>query len=206
MLLFFWQWIAVLRAWVEQVRVSGGGDRVAKSSRGSIAAPVAAALGAFVFVCLPNPIARAAETAPLRWREWVHGDDDDLRVAARWVSSNTPPSTVVVAPPWRRDVLYFAKCPIVASWSAMRYDAMSEWRERIEALAGDTSAMKADDNQGGAMDDRSREFYEHLSLAQIAEITRRFGGDVLLTTTNYPFPLLFKSGKYSVYKISVTKP
>jgi hypothetical protein len=78
---------------------------------------------------------------------------------------------------------------------------MTQWRERIESLVGDVSQMNAQDNLAGEMDQRAQDFYQHLSVADISAISAKYGGDLLITTSDYPYPIKFKSGPYTVYKI-----
>ena len=40
---------------------------------------------------------------------------------------------------WRSDGFYFTKRPLIANWHAPRYDAIFEWKKRIEDLAGDVT-------------------------------------------------------------------
>ena len=162
--------------------------------------PMAIALGIFIFLCLPSPIARlqglAADQLP-KWR-W---QPDDFRVAASWVRDHTSLQTVVIAPPWRKDAFYFTQRPLIADWHAPRYNAMTDWRQRIEALVGDVSHMSVEDNLAGDMDQRAQDFYQHLAPADISAVASRYGGDVLITTGHYPYPILFTSGDYTIYKI-----
>jgi hypothetical protein len=162
--------------------------------------PAVIALGTLIFFCLPSPVARlqglAADQLP-KWR-W---QPDDFRVAAIWVRDNTSPETVVIAPPWQKDAFYFTQRPLIADWHAPRYDAMTQWRQRIEALVGDVSQMTVQDNLAGEMDQRAQDFYQHLSVADISTLSAKYGGDLLITTSDYPYPVKFKSGPYTVYKI-----
>jgi hypothetical protein len=159
-----------------------------------------AALGTLTFFCLPGPVARlqglAADQLP-KWR----GGDDDFRAAAKWVRDHTPEDAMVIAPPWRKDAFYFTHHPLVADWHAPRYDAMTHWRQRIEALVGDVSHMNVEDNLAGEMDLRARDHYTRLSPADLSAITRRYGGDMLITEGRYDYPSLFSRGTYTVYQL-----
>ncbi len=183
MLMFFWQLAAAYQHRLEKSLSS-----------------IVIAMGIFTFFCLPSPVARlqglAADQLP-KWR-W---QPDDFRVAATWVRDNTSADTVVIAPPWRKDAFYFMQRPLIADWHAPRYNAMTEWRERIEALVGNVSQMNPDDNLAGDMDQRARDFYQHLGTADISTIAGKYGGDVLITMGAYRYPVMFKSGEYTVYKI-----
>jgi len=158
------------------------------------------ALGALTFFCLPSPVARLQGLAADQLPKWRRGDDD-FRTAAKWVRDNTPPDAVVIAPPWRKDAFYFTHRPLVADWHAPRYDAMTEWRQRVEALVGDVSHMDVEDNLAGEMDQTARDHYARLRPAELSAIARRFGGDVLITEGRYDYPALFHRGSYTVYRL-----
>jgi hypothetical protein len=162
--------------------------------------PMVIALGAFTFFCLPSPVARLQDLAADQLPKW-RWQPDDFRIAAAWVRDNTSPQTVVIAPPWRKDAFYFTQRPLIADWHAPRYNSMTQWWQRIETLVGDVSQMNPQDNLAGDMDQRARDFYQHLNVADISTITTKYGGDVLITTGEYPYPIRFKSGPYTVYEI-----
>ncbi len=161
-------------------------------------------LGALTFFCLPSPVARLQGLAGDQLPKWRRGDDD-FRAAAKWVRDHTPPDTVVIAPPWRKDAFYFTQRPLVADWHAPRYDAMTEWRQRVEALVGDVSHMDVEDNLAGEMDQPARDHYARLGPAALSAIARRFGGDLLITEGNYAYPALFRRGTYTVYQLAAEK-
>jgi hypothetical protein len=132
--------------------------------------------------------------------KWRRGDDD-FRGAAKWVRDHAPADAVVIAPPWRKDAFYYTRRPLVADWHAPRYNAMTEWRQRIESLVGDVSHMDAADNLAGEMDQTARDHYARLSPAELSAIGRRYGGDLLITEGPYDYPALFRSGTYTVYQL-----
>ena len=109
------------------------------------------------------------------------------------------------SPPWRKDAFYFTHRPLVADWHVPRYNAMTEWRQRIEALVGDVSGMNVDDNLAGEMDDRARDHYSKLSPADLSAIARRYGGNFLITEGSYDYPALFHSGRYTVYQLDLVQ-
>jgi hypothetical protein len=162
------------------------------------------ALGVLTFLCLPSPMARLQGLAADELPKWRHGNDD-FRAAAKWVRDHAPPDAVVIAPPWRKDAFYFTQRPLVADWHAPRYNAMTEWRQRIEALVGDVSHMDVADNLAGEMDPRARDHYAHLTPAQLSAIARQYGGNLLITEGRYDYSALFRSGNYAVYQLDAAK-
>src|SRR5580658_8594723 len=134
------------------------------------------ALGIFIVLCIPSPIMKLESLAADQLPKW-RAHQDDFRDAALWVRDNTPATTVVIAPPWRNDVFYVTRRPLIAAWHTPRFDAMGDWRRRIEALVGDVSAIDPEENRAGLMDERSRDFYAHLSELDLATIARTYYGD-----------------------------
>ncbi len=193
-LLFFWQVASLL------LRPEG---------RRSV--PAAAAAVALT-LALPSPIwatwdliamhlGKAREIATHDYKPATN-DDLDFRTAARWVAAHTPTDAVVIAPPWRSDAYYELGRPLIANFHAPRYDRMSEWRQRLAALAGDTSHLTPADETAGDMGQPARDFYERLTPAAVADLRRRFGGDYLVTRGHYAYPARFTAGGYIVYDVA----
>ena len=193
-LLFFWQVASLL------MRPNG---------RRSVPAVVAAVV---LVLSLPSPIWATWDLIAMhlgKFREiathdytLATNDDLDFRTAARWVAANTPADAVVIAPPWRSDAYYTLARPLIANFHAPRYDQMAEWRQRIAALAGDTSHLTAADEAAGDMGQPARDFYEHLSPAAVADLRRRYGGNYLVTRGHYSYSVLFAAGGYTVYDVA----
>jgi hypothetical protein len=158
------------------------------------------ALGIFTFLCLPSPVARLQNLSSDQLPKWKIPHDDFLTAAA-WVRNNVPEKAVVIAPPWRKDTFYQIRRPLIADWHAPRYDAMTEWKERIEALVGDVSHMAIEDNLAGEMDERARQFYGNLTEQNLKQIVGKYGGDIVITPAHYDYPVLFSTSTYTVYKI-----
>ena len=75
-----------------------------------------------------------------------------------------------------------------------RYDKLGEWRERLSALVGDLSAP------GIAYMARGR--YRELGETEVAAMRARYGGDVMITTAHYGYPLLHEAVAERVYALS----
>jgi hypothetical protein len=164
--------------------------------------PILIGLGILTFLSLPSPVARLAGLARDQLPKWKLPQDDFL-MAAKWLreNKNIPETAIVIAPPWRKDTFYQLQHPLIADWHTPRLNAITEWRERIESLVGDMSQMAADDNLAGEMDDRAHQFYAHLTTEDISAITKKYGGDVLITAGHYPYPVLYTANSYTIYKI-----
>ncbi len=170
--------------------------------------------GAVIFLALPSPVARVAGSiaSHLHSIEWTQttqasaADDalestPDFRAAGGWIVENTPENAVVIAPPSRADAFYFIRRPLIANWHAYRYDAMGDWQKRVEALTGDLSHLDPNDADIGNMDLAARSHYRNLSVTDILALQQRFSASWLISSTEYPFPKVFSSGPYSVYRL-----
>ncbi len=198
LLLFFWQWISMLIPPLQGKPM-----------------PIKTAIaGLLLFLCLPSPILQVRDMIYSHVEKYfphpiitdasespAKGTDADFIAAAKWVAKNVPTTDTVIAPPWRNDGFYYIRHPLIANWHAPRYDAMTEWKTRIEAMVGDTSDLLHLDVSKGEMDPRAWAYYAALSPAQIDDLRHRFGGDWLITTGHYDYPVVFQSGTYFVYRL-----
>jgi len=163
--------------------------------------PSLIALGILIFLALPSMVGRLSGLAADQLPKWRRPSDDFLTAAA-WVRENVPEQAVVIAPPWRKDTFDQIRRPLIADWHAPRYDAMTQWKERIESLVGDVSQMSVEDNLAGEMDERARDHYADLSTADVAGIVKKYGGDFIVTTASYHFPVVFSTPTQKIYKLS----
>jgi hypothetical protein len=128
----------------------------------------------------------------------ARNEDVSFREAALWIQQNTPIDDVVIAPPWRSDAFYFTNRPLIASWHAPRYDAITEWKHRIEDLAGDvTTENDSPDNMGT----EQRLYYLHLSVKQIRSLSDRYHARWLISSASYPFSPVYQTADFNVYKL-----
>jgi hypothetical protein len=180
-------------------------------------APVLSAVfGAILFLGMPSPVAMVLEaiTSRLHSTRWaltepVTFPDEklettpDFRAAAAWIRQNTPETDLIIAPPWRNDGYYFLRRPLIVNWHAFRYDEMTQWRTRIEQLVGDISNLdKFDPDLGPA----HRAHYRNLTAEQILKLQHQYNANWLITTTDYPFEQVEKSGVFKVYRLPPAAP
>lgn len=205
LLLFFWQAQTVLIALVE---------------RRPIPRPLWASC-LLIFLLMPSPVLQLRDMIDTHLQRYLRpmqnaevsprGNDADFITVARWVSQNTPPTDVVIAPPWPNDGFYYIQRPLIANWHAPRYDRMTDWKNRIEALVGDTSHLNYEDSLQGEMDLRAWSHYANLSPEEIERIRHDlrdaassvpWGGQWLITTGQYPsYRLAFDANSYRVYQL-----
>ena len=158
--------------------------------------------GIFVFLCLPSPVTQLYNLAMVRLPEWRQGDDDYCK-ACRWVADHTPMQSVLIAPPWRRETFYLAQRPLIACWHAPRYDAMSQWRERIIALVGNLSSLPTEQS-GDDLTEQCRDHFQNMSPTDVMNLSKEYGGNFLLTEGTYPWSCVFRSGDYAIYELPFT--
>jgi hypothetical protein len=203
LLLFFWQAISVMVAMLQRK-------------------PTPTLLwifGLLLFLSMPSPVLQLRDMFATRFQKYLHppkndpdawalGQAADFKAAAQWISKNTPENDLVIAPPWWNPGFYWLQRPQIVSAHAPRYDAMTEWKERIEALVGDTSDLTYEDAQGGVMNAAAWKHYATLTPAQIDDIQRKYGtfagktgAKWLITTGHYPYPVAFATKTYVVYQL-----
>ena len=120
------------------------------------------------------------------------GPDDDLARTFQWIADSTPEGTPVILPPWRRDSYLLARRPQVISHEFLRLDSLATWRERLEDLIGPTT------NPWSPV---ARRHYLQLSMDQVERIRRRYRGDYLVSSRDYPFRPVFRAGEWVVYRV-----
>jgi hypothetical protein len=126
-------------------------------------------------------------------------DEKDAEQALRWIAKNTPTDSVLILPPWRKDSFYLSSRAQIANWWVLRFDRLTEWRERLEAVAGDLSHV-ADGTEKAKMT-QTVYYYNHLTATDIAVLQKNYGADYLLSSTSYSYPVLLSSGTYKVYSL-----
>jgi hypothetical protein len=205
LLLFFWQAISVLISCVQRK-------------------PTPALLwifGLLLFLSMPSPVLQLRDMVATRLQKYLHppkhdanawalGDITDFKKAAQWISdpNHTDKNDLVIAPPWWNPGFYWLWRPQIVSGHAPRYDAMTEWKERIEALVGDTSDLTYEDAEGGVMNAAAWLHYATLTPEQINDIQKKYGtfhgqngAKWLVTTGKYPYPVAFRTNTYVVYRL-----
>jgi hypothetical protein len=202
LLLFFWEMMSIVQTLIARKPV----PRLVWVS------------AAFLFLCMPSPILQLRDMIASHVAKYLHpacvmeptaeGTDADFITAAKWVEAHTPETDVVIAPPWWNDGFYYIRRPLICNWHAPRYDAMTEWQQRNEALVGDTSNLTYEDALRGDMAAPEWSYYANLSPQQIENIRNRIGSDGrpwggkwLVTTGHYAYRLAFSAGSYSVYEL-----
>lgn len=125
--------------------------------------------------------------------------EEDLTEAFRWVAGNTPVDAVIILPPWRKDSFYLARRAQIANWWVLRFDRLSEWRERLEELAGDLSGLT--DGTEKATMSQTVHHYDNLTETDIASLVGGYQAQYLVSSASYGYPILFQAGSYTVYSL-----
>ncbi len=110
----------------------------------------------------------------------------------------------MIAPPWWNDSYYVMRRPLIANWHAPRYNAITEWKNRIELLVGDTTHLTIADAQTGEMDAAAWVHYASLSpemIESIRHIDKDRPAKWLVTTSRYGYREVFTTGTYRVYQL-----
>jgi hypothetical protein len=130
--------------------------------------------------------------------------EEDVKEAFKWIAKNTPANSIVISPPWRGDSFYLTRRAQIASWWLPRFDRLTQWRERLELLAGDLSIVREQTTK--ARMEQMKAHYNQLTATDILSITEKYGGDYLISLAGYSYPVLYEAGIYKVYALRKDGP
>jgi hypothetical protein len=209
MLLFFWQFLDA--AWTALVSTGPARPRAVVLLPGIAAFVCLPAPGVVLFETLRSHVRHVGPTSGGKW-DTAPNDDGDFRNCAVWIADHTATDILVISPPWRNDAYYLMQRPLVVDWHAPRYDRMTEWKSRIEAMTGPiepdrTWAEASRDlptNPSENLGPQARAFYAGLTAAQVEQLHRDYGRSqvaYLVTPSEYPFTPVFRSGGMTVYRL-----
>jgi hypothetical protein len=171
---------------------------------GSIKSGKSLILAGFLIVAaLGNPINLFVDRMIRHYDLWTR-QEEDVKTAFKWIAENTPADSIVISPPWRGDSFYLTRRAQVASWWLPRFDRLTEWRERLELLAGDLSSVREGTTK--ARMEQMTSHYHQLTATDIASITEKYGAEYLVSSVGYSYPVLFESGIYKVYSLRKDGP
>ena len=150
--------------------------------------------GALLALVVTSPLIAAPRMVERTLKSWTENDDDADAFA--WIRDHTSTRTRCVVPVDRQDVYIRAERPIVANWQAIRYDALGEWKQRVDALVGGPAAFVPAPTELPAL----RKDYDRLRPDQIVAIAHHYGAGCIVASTQYPLPLLHRSGTVRIYR------
>jgi hypothetical protein len=156
-------------------------------------------VGFLALAIFGNPLDLFVETVKKHYSMWTR-QEEDWEKAFKWVAKNTSINSIVISPPWRGESFYLSQREQIASWWVPRFDRLTEWRERLELLAGDVSSVKPETTK--ARMDHMIHNYNHLRKADIESLTEKYGANYLVSSTEYNYPTLYESGTYKVYSLT----
>lgn len=140
-----------------------------------------------------NPIASAIVLTRDTYQSW-RSRPDDIANSFLWLRENTPNGTIVIAPPWRQDSWYLSQRAQVGSAGFPTYSDLGEWRVRVETLSGESLLNRTDREN-----DQRPAFYYSIGAEEMNKIAERYGAKYLVSESDYPFRVVFSSGKSKVY-------
>ena len=162
-------------------------------------APPVTALAAVGFVCLlfwQNPLTTVSDQLVQTYQTW-RSEPDDTANSFVWLGENTPNGATIIAPPWRQDFWYLAHRAQAVSSGYPPFAGLQEWSERLETLAGESPLQK-----GRRENEEVSAFYHALTTETINEFARRCRAEYLVSESDYPYAVVFRSGKTKVYQLN----
>lgn len=155
------------------------------------------ALATVVALVLTAPLLAGPRNVYRNTVAWL--GHDDMKQAFVWVSHHVPRTETCILPVWRQDSFDFAQRPQIANWQAVRYDALADWKTRIDYLVGGGRYFDPHVYVG---DNRSLErAYGGLSTRQVDAIVSRYHAGCIVTLADYPYAVLHRSGDVKVYAL-----
>ncbi|MCY7376108.1 MAG: hypothetical protein LH472_09070 [Pyrinomonadaceae bacterium] len=142
-----------------------------------------------------NPFGKSFNQARESVRTWTTAPDD-FQTTSRWIAENTPPNSVVIQPPHRRDFWYFSKRASVVSFAYPTYNRLGEWRARIADLTDNRQISK-----GETANEEIETAYNQLSGEQIEVLKNKYAATHLVSRTVYSYPVIFETETYKVYRL-----
>jgi hypothetical protein len=152
-------------------------------------------LFAALFVLALNPFGKGFYQIQETVRTW-RAAPDDFQTSSGWIAENTPPDSVVICPPNRRDFWYYARRGSVASFSYPTYNRLSDWRGRVADLTGNLSITK-----GETANEEIETAFNGLSVEQIQRLKNKYAATHLVSRRVYSYPIIFETETYRVYRL-----
>ena len=155
---------------------------------------------ALVFVTLTvlllNPFGKGYKQIRETVQTWTAAPDD-LKKTSLWIAANTPPDSLIIQPPQNKEFWYWSHRAAVVSFAYPTYDRLGEWRSRLADLTGNLQISKGD-----IANEEIERAYNNLSAEQIVALKQKYGATHLVSRAVYPYPIIFETETYKVYKLS----
>lgn len=149
-----------------------------------------------VLATLPSPLGGLHERIQSTVTQWTRSSSD-LDETLAWASRNLPEEAKVLSAPWRKDVWYAMRRPTVVNESYFPYGELAAWRERGVAVYGDLPQGASGSERLQAVEDA----YNNMRLDQVDYIRGRYGLDYLISSSQYPLPVVYRHGSQMVYEV-----
>jgi hypothetical protein len=155
-------------------------------------------VGFLALASFGNPVTLFVDRVGSQYKKWTRAEED-WEKAFKWVAKNTPTHSIIISPPWRGESFYLTQRGQIASWWAVRFDRVTEWRERLESMVGDLSLARAETTKTWL--EQMTDNYNQLTTTDIASLIEKYGAEYLVSSAPYDYPVLFHSGIYKIYSL-----
>lgn len=156
-------------------------------------------VGFLALATFGNPLDLFLESVKKHYSLWTR-QEEDWEKAFKWLAKNAPINSIVISPPWRGESFYLSQRAQIASWWVPRVDRLTEWRERLESVAGDVSGVRPKTTK--ARMDHMIDHYNQLTATDVESLADKYGAAYLVSSTTYGYPVIFQSGTYKVYSLN----
>ena len=156
---------------------------------------IAVLLFVILVVAFLNPFGKGFTQICETVRTWTTAPDD-LQMASRWIAENTPPDSVIIQPPHRREVWYFSRRASVVSFAYPTLNRLTEWRGRVADLTGNLQI-----SNGESAYEEIEAAFSSLSQEQIERIKIKYGATHLVSRAVYSYPIIFETETYKIYQL-----
>ncbi len=159
------------------------------------------AFSPLLFVASAPVVLRDLATFTQSWSHLLRHQPTDWQQATRWILRNTPPSAVILAPPWKGAFWVEAGRAQVVNYEPAPHDAeFLLWHRRLSALNGGPFHFV-----GQKVIEELQENYPQLTPGTIQKVINDFGADYFLATRQYPefqSRLVYRNNIYFLYKFA----
>lgn len=199
--LLFWLTAPMLLVWISQRGVAA---RCPVKLRALAWCTLLLLLGSVLGVRSAPLVKRHFGVFAQSWSRFIRHDESPLSETARWIRERTPPTSVIIAPPWEGAFWMEAERAEVVNYKRAPHSlAILEWHQRMMALNGGPFHSVSE-----GMLDELQQHYPELDAAKVEALGVAYGANYFLTTrprADLAGKLVHENGSYFLYRLHTDK-